>query len=207
MFRAHVLIARRSKVYYNILYCNIQVVHGTATYRFDDTRGCIVHFWPPGDEHMCSKHVEAWNKLIIKFSASSWLILRQIYWDARSAKYKKILKCAWAHSEVPPAPFFVFKSSRRSWNSPKLSLLELILCTQKHPFLVNKRLLHQILSINENTCTWFDILAVQKCQLYCFRFGSARLAMWIVTRSARFSSVRSGSARLGSALLAVWMRP
>ena len=24
---------------------------------------------------MCSKHVEAWNKLIIKFSASSWLIL------------------------------------------------------------------------------------------------------------------------------------
>ena len=27
-------------------------------------------------EHMCSKHVEAWNKLIIKFSASSWLILR-----------------------------------------------------------------------------------------------------------------------------------
>ena len=25
---------------------------------------------------MCWKHVEAWNKLIIKFSASSWLILR-----------------------------------------------------------------------------------------------------------------------------------
>ena len=28
------------------------------------------------DEHLRSKHVEAWNKLIIKFSASSWLILR-----------------------------------------------------------------------------------------------------------------------------------
>jgi len=25
-------------------------------------------------EHMCSKHVEAWNKLIVKFCASSWLI-------------------------------------------------------------------------------------------------------------------------------------
>ena len=25
---------------------------------------------------MCSKHEEAWNKLIIKFSATSWLILR-----------------------------------------------------------------------------------------------------------------------------------
>jgi len=72
-------------------------------------------------------------------------------------------------------------------------------CTQKRLFLVNKRLLHQILSINENTCTWFDILAVQKCQLQCFQTGSARLAMGIVTRSARFSSVRSISARLGLA--------
>jgi hypothetical protein len=54
-------------------------------------------------------------------------------------------------------------------------------CTQKRHFLVNKRLLHQILSINENTCTWYDILAVQKCQLRCFQFGSARLAMAVVT--------------------------
>ena len=53
-----------------------QPVHGTATYRCDDTRDCTVQFWPPNDEHVCSKHVEAWNKLIIKFSASSWLILR-----------------------------------------------------------------------------------------------------------------------------------
>ena len=45
------------------------------TYRCDDTTGCIVQFWPPDDERMCSKHVEAWNKIIIKFSASSWLIL------------------------------------------------------------------------------------------------------------------------------------
>ena len=47
-----------------------------ATYRCDDTRDCIVQFWPPDDEHLCSKHVDAENKLIIKFSASSWLILR-----------------------------------------------------------------------------------------------------------------------------------
>ena len=40
------------------------------------------------------------------------------------------------------------KSSRRLWNSPRLSRLELILWTQKHLFLVYKRLLHQILSIN-----------------------------------------------------------
>ena len=37
---------------------------------------------------MCSKHVEVWNKLIIKFTASSWLILRNLtfyfYWSHRS---------------------------------------------------------------------------------------------------------------------------
>ena len=53
-----------------------QPVHETATYRFDDIGGCIMQFWPPDDEHMCSKHLEAWNKLIVKqkFCASSWLI-------------------------------------------------------------------------------------------------------------------------------------
>ena len=25
-----------------------------------------MQFWPPDDEHMCSKYVEAWNKLIAK---------------------------------------------------------------------------------------------------------------------------------------------
>jgi len=29
------------------------------TYRCDDTRGCVMQFVPPDDEHMCSKHVEA----------------------------------------------------------------------------------------------------------------------------------------------------
>jgi hypothetical protein len=50
--------------------------HGTATYRCDDTKGCVMQFWPPDDECMYSKHVEAWNKLIVKqkFCASGWLI-------------------------------------------------------------------------------------------------------------------------------------
>ena len=34
-------------------------VYRTATYRCDDTRDCIKQFWPPDDEHLCSKHVEA----------------------------------------------------------------------------------------------------------------------------------------------------
>jgi len=43
-----------------------RLVHETATYRCDDTRGCVMQFWPPDDEHMCSKHVEAWNKNLFK---------------------------------------------------------------------------------------------------------------------------------------------
>ena len=42
-----------------------QPVHGTTTYMCDDTRGCIIQIRPPDDEHMCSKHVEAWNKFIV----------------------------------------------------------------------------------------------------------------------------------------------
>jgi len=37
----------------------VRSVHGMATYRCDDTRDSIVQFWPPDDEHVCSKHVEA----------------------------------------------------------------------------------------------------------------------------------------------------
>jgi hypothetical protein len=53
-----------------------QPVHKTATYRCDDTRCCVIEIWPPDDDHMCSKHVEASNKLIVKqkFCVSSWLI-------------------------------------------------------------------------------------------------------------------------------------
>ena len=59
-----------------VLHCVGRHVYQTATNRRDDTRGCVIQFWPPDDEHMCSKHVEAWNKLIAKqkFCASSWLI-------------------------------------------------------------------------------------------------------------------------------------
>ena len=32
------------------------------TYKCDDTRGCVMQFLPPDDQHTCSKHVEAWNK-------------------------------------------------------------------------------------------------------------------------------------------------
>ena len=61
MFRAHVLIVRRAKiVLYSLWYQIAQIetglegilpvlsqsVHGTATYRCDDTRDCIIQFLP-----------------------------------------------------------------------------------------------------------------------------------------------------------------
>jgi len=59
-----------------IVYLRLHSLWYHHTYRCDDTRGCAMQFWPPDDEHMCSKHVEAWDKLIVKqkFCASSWLI-------------------------------------------------------------------------------------------------------------------------------------
>ena len=87
MFRAQVLIVRRPKLYYTVSGIITPIggrpVHKLredcareATYRCDDTRDYIVQSWLPDDEHLCPKHVEAWNKLIVKFSALSWLILR-----------------------------------------------------------------------------------------------------------------------------------
>ena len=44
-------------VLYNLWY------HHTETsewlFQCADTRGCIIQFCPPDDEHVCSKHVEA----------------------------------------------------------------------------------------------------------------------------------------------------
>jgi len=80
LLRAPVLIIRRSKLHYTasgiITPIGGRLVHETTTCRCDDTRGCVIQFWPPVDKHMCSKQVEAWNKLIVKQKccASSWLI-------------------------------------------------------------------------------------------------------------------------------------
>ena len=56
------LIVRRAKLYYTasgvITPIGGRPVQGAATYRCDDTRGCIVQIWPPDDKHVCSKHVE-----------------------------------------------------------------------------------------------------------------------------------------------------
>jgi len=43
-----------------------------------------MQFWPPDDEHMCSKHVEAWNKLIVE----QILFIKLVnYWDKCTEMY------------------------------------------------------------------------------------------------------------------------
>ena len=109
MFRAHVPIIRRAKLYYTasgiITPIGGRPVHGMATYRCDDTRCCIIQFCPPDDEHICSKHIEAWNKLIINFSASSWLILRNkwfsfAYHSLFTLKYLSVEWKEWARERL-----------------------------------------------------------------------------------------------------------
>jgi len=45
---------------------NLVISPTTACWWCDDTRCCVMQFWPPDDKHMWLKHVEAWNKLIVK---------------------------------------------------------------------------------------------------------------------------------------------
>jgi len=54
-------------------------LHVSSTAYGNITPGCVMKFWPPDDEHMCSKHVEAWNKLIVKQKFFASILVN--YWD------------------------------------------------------------------------------------------------------------------------------
>jgi len=49
-----------------------------------------MQFWLSDDEHMCSKRVETWNKLIVKKNLCARLVG---YWD----KYTHITGYSWKH--------------------------------------------------------------------------------------------------------------
>ena len=96
MFWAHVLIVMWAN-------CIIQHLVSLHSCRCDGTRDCIIQFCPPDDLRKCLKHVEAWNKLIIKFSASSCLILINKYIEMRGqqniknkigSKYLGFVQCS-----------------------------------------------------------------------------------------------------------------
>ena len=92
------------------------------TCRCYDTRGCVMQFRPPDDKHMCSKHVEAWNKLMVKqkFCATSWLIteiniLRCTV--SKTSKKKKNTGDMFA-AECPFRPLLSLSSSSSSTSCP-----------------------------------------------------------------------------------------
>jgi hypothetical protein len=46
-------IIRSSRLYMQQqAFVKLCLVHETAIYGCDDTRGCVMHFWPPDDEHI-----------------------------------------------------------------------------------------------------------------------------------------------------------
>ena len=61
-------------------------MYETATYRCDNTKGYVIQFWRPDDEHMCSKHVEAWNKLTVNKNLCIKLVK---YWDKCRVLFQK----------------------------------------------------------------------------------------------------------------------
>ena len=83
MFRAHVLIVRRSKLYYTASGI-ITPIGGHPVHRLRD--------------------VEAWNKLIIKFSASSWLIIKI---NILRCTVSKMSKLSTTFFYVGTSPYFV----------------------------------------------------------------------------------------------------
>ena len=118
------------------------------TYRSDYTRGCIMQFWPPDDEHRCSKHVEAWNKLIVKqkFCASSWLIteiniLRCTF--SKTSKFRNVmLSCRFLHCSL---------SSKWNWVDHKFVKHVFVI---KHFMLSVLRPVNKCASANRQNCDY-----------------------------------------------------
>jgi len=67
------------------------------TYRCHDARDCVMQFWPPDDKHMCSKHVEAWNKT---YCETIFVLVK--YWDKWRCMFpqKFILVNSWTKSNL-----------------------------------------------------------------------------------------------------------
>ena len=77
------------------------------TYMCDDTRGCVMQFWPPDDKHMCSKHVEAWNKT---YCETKILCMKLVnYWDKSLSHVPSVFPSFVCFLSPPPFfPPFVF---------------------------------------------------------------------------------------------------
>ena len=120
--------------HHNYRWPSLAPVHETATYRCDDTRGCVMQFWPTDHEHMCSKHVEAWNKLTAKqkFFASNWLITEINILRCTVSKTSKLFLCFISQVMIL---LLSYLTTRSYWNVSiypvnHLSLIQLLVISQ-----------------------------------------------------------------------------
>jgi len=120
---------------------HVHWVHETATCSCDDTRGCVLQFWPPVDEHMCSKHIEAWNFYfkhiyhILYFILNIFIsVFNQL--DAQDLFYNKFYfaplhvssTCAHHHHEVKIALHSLWYHHAYRWPSRLLCVDDRLVC-------------------------------------------------------------------------------
>ena len=70
-------------------------LHISSTYTCDDTRGCVMQFWPPDDEHMV---LEICRGMKLTYCKTKILFIKLFnYWDKYSAfnllYYKILSRC------------------------------------------------------------------------------------------------------------------
>jgi hypothetical protein len=79
MFRPKSTIINSRKQIKRIFIQGGRLVHETATYSFDDTRGCVMQFWPPDDEHML---LETCRGMKWTYCKTKILCIKLVnYWD------------------------------------------------------------------------------------------------------------------------------
>ena len=136
--------------------CIIQYHH---IYRCDNTRGCIMQFWPPDYEYMCLKHVEAWNNTYCKtnfvhkvgFPSMLWSTLHQ-----NENIRNKNLKSFWNEYIICPSSSRVFPylGSRTQKNIMLISI-----------FVQNIQLVHKLWIEYRHINTYFPVKAREATNL------------------------------------------
>jgi len=114
-----------------------------------------MQFWLPDDEHMCSKHVEAWNKLIVKqkFCALSWLITEINILPPHLEDFRFLrMYCHQLSSQAPPHTVIKLHRSRQLYPPQKLN--QPAACTNKRAGCLVMLIWQNFRRTNCNPCMW-----------------------------------------------------
>ena len=97
-----------------------QTVHERATYRYDDTRGCVIQFWPPDDEYIVLEKCRGMKQTYCK---TKILCIKLVnYWDKYTEMHGqqnvKICNAKKKNSLCSITLFFLLKTCHL-WNNVK----------------------------------------------------------------------------------------